>query len=204
MRILYSGVRLMAVILYFISCTNPTQTKPNRNSAVTGKISVNSSGLSTDQERHSLAGKLYLFGPEFDSINVQAMGNCDCCTADVLFLTDSSFLMIGYCESNSSFQKGKYRLDDKTLELSFEAKRVDKNFDYEKSGDSAKGSPDSYSYLTEPTLPVTHSYERRQYKGVTLFKGNKEFAVIDKEGNFDELLKTVKAEGIWNKLLEKP
>lgn len=174
MKILCSGIGLMAVILYSISCSNPAQTMPNRNSAVAGKISVDSSGLTTNLERRSLAGKLYLFGPEFDSTNVQAVGDCDCCTADVLFLTDSSFLMIVYCESNSSFQKGKYRLNDKTLELSFDGKRVDKNFDYEKNGDSAKGSPDSYSYLTEPTLPVTHSYDRRQYKGVTLFKGNKE------------------------------
>lgn len=204
MKMLCTGTRLMAIILYFISCTNPAQTIINGDSAVTGKTSVDSSGLPTDQNRNSLAGKLYLFGPELDSINVQAMGNCDCCTADVLFLIDSSFLMIGYCESNSSFQKGKYRLDDKTLELSFDAKRVDKNFDYEKSGDSAKGSPDSYSYLTEPTLPITQSYDRRQYKEVTLFKGENEFGVVDKEGNFDELMKTNQAEGIWDKLSKKP
>ena len=189
MKTLFLAIISICTLICCESCTGPSGSPIKQDSST--RI-----GLS-----NSLTGKLYLFAPEFDSTNLVATGECDCCSANIAFTDDSHFLNIEYCEDGSSYTMGKYQLDDSTLMLNFDSVTVEKYFPDLDDSSGAK-SPRVIYHLTI-NKPETKIYKRQEFRGVTLFLHN-EFGAPDKENKFNELLNTIRGEGIMEKLNTNP
>ncbi len=174
------------IVIYFNSCSNPPSFPPKHDS------------LSSP---FSMAGKLYLFAPELDSTKLVATGACDCCSANILFLDDSSFLYIGYCEAGSSYVLGKYQADNLKLTPDFDSITVEKY--YPEPGDSTGKLTPKPIFHIDIRKPDKQTYKRQEYKGMILFV-DKEVGAPDKDNNFGELMKNIHNEGIWDRLRINP
>lgn len=151
--------------------------------------------------QNSLAGKVYSFGSEFDSTNLVATGDGDCSFANTLFLDDSSFLEIEYCEDGATYSMGKYRADDRLLSLIFDGVNVNEYFPETEDTASAKSGKPVYRISLDK--PQTRIYQKLEYKGVTLFV-NRDIGAPDKEKKYSDMLKAIHDDGIWDKLHTNP
>lgn len=149
----------------------------------------------------SMAGQIYSFGSEFDSTNLVATGNGDCSAASTLFLNDSIFLEIEYCEDGATYSMGKYRADDRLLSLIFDPVSVNEYFPV--TEDTANVIPGKPTYRITLDKPQTRIYQRQEYKGVNLFV-NRDVGAPDKEKKYGEILKSIHDDGIWDKLHTNP
>ncbi len=69
------------------------------------------------KKKQTLSGKVYRIGPGLDSINIQSFGECDCCSGQVAFINDSSFIAIDECLHNNGYFKGYYEVIGDTVRL---------------------------------------------------------------------------------------
>jgi len=150
----------------------------------------------------SLAGQLYFFAPEYDSTNYVATGACDCCSANTLFVDDSVFLYIDYCDEGCSYLKGIYRVQNNELSLNFDKVTVEKSYAGSDVKDSAGNLPPDI-YSTVYTAHDKQVYKKLDYKGRVVFTGSHVFGAIDTGGTAASFMKSVKTEGIWDRLTEK-
>lgn len=67
------------------------------------------------EQKNFLAGKIYNYGPEFDSTHCEATGACDCCGGNYYFINDSEYIDESVCVTSASYIKGKYKLNKDTL-----------------------------------------------------------------------------------------
>ena len=149
----------------------------------------------------SMAGQIYFFGSEFDSTNLVSTGNGDCSAANTLFLNDSTFLEIEYCEDGATYSMGKYRADDRLLSLSFDPVSVNEYFP--ETADTTNAKPGQPTYRISLEKPQTRIYQRQEFKGVSLFV-NRDIGAPDKEKKYSKTLKTIHDDGIWDKLHTDP
>ncbi|MFY8021939.1 MAG: hypothetical protein ACOVP1_12105 [Bacteroidia bacterium] len=71
-------------------------------------------------------GKVFLLGPQVNSANCNlAEDACSCCRERIVFINDSNFISISYCEDNQSYCKGNYRFYGPQVILNFSGKRID-------------------------------------------------------------------------------
>jgi hypothetical protein len=189
MKFLFNGIPVFLIIILLQACANTSQTDLKKDSSA------------IDRERHLLTGKLYFFAPEFDSTHLVATGACDCCSADVVFLDDSSFLSIDYCDEGCSYVKGKYQIDDQGLTMNYDSLTVEKFFP---ETDSSGRSATDYVYNTITHKPDPRSYKRTLFKGRIVFSNDKEFGTIDTGSSATEMMKSVQAQGVWSKLNADP
>lgn len=189
MKCLRSGLHLLLFTVFLNACRNSATTNSKKDSA----------GI--DRGRHLLTGKLYFFAPEFDSTHLMATGSCDCCSANVVFLDDSVFLSIDYCEDGCSYVKGKYQVDDQGLAMNYDSLTVEKFFP---EPDSSGQSATDFVYNTIIHKPDTRNYKRTSFKGRTIFLNSSEYGAIDTGGSANDMMKSVCAQGIWDKLKADP
>lgn len=187
MKFLLSGLPVLLTLFLLNSCRNHSQ---NDTKKLTG-----------DRGRHQLTGKLYFFAPEFDSANLVARGECDCCSANVVFLDDSIFLSIDYCEDGCSYVKGKYLVSDSGLTMNYDSVTVEKFFPEQ---DSAGRSATDFVYNTIIHKPDPRNYKKTNFKGRIIFSNSNEFGAIDTGGSTDDMMKSVLAQGVWEKLNVNP
>jgi hypothetical protein len=177
------------LILIFISinsCSNPPSIPPKRDSL--------SSPI-------SLAGKLYFFAPELDSTKLEATGACDCCSSNMLFLDDSSFLYISYCEGSTSYTRGKYTSDHQKLTVALDSITVDKY--YPEENDSTGTLSINPVYHTSIQQPDNQTFKKQEYKGITLLI-NHVVGAPDKGTSIGEMMKIIHDEGVWDRLNTNP
>jgi hypothetical protein len=153
---------------------------------------------------HILAGKLCFFAPEFDSTTLEVTVACDCCSGHIMFLDDSNFLQIDYCEAGTSFTRGKYVLDDKNLTLNFDSITVDKYFPEPDEADSSVLKTGGALYTTTIGQAYQRVYKKQIYKNILIFTSKSAFAALEKNENTDSLMKSVRNEGIWDRLNTDP
>jgi len=66
----------------------------------------------------TFAGQTYTISDKLDtecSIELR----CDCCVSDLIFLTETEFALIGYCEGGGTYQIGTFTILGDRLELKF-------------------------------------------------------------------------------------
>ena len=193
-------INFLLILAINISCHNQSEQKKNADCLSANKLLTDKDSSKNDQIKETLVGKIYFFAPELDSTNYTATGACDCCSSNVLFLTDSSFVMIDYCEADSSFYKGQYRLDKNKLELNFDLLAINKNYNWAKETDTTGKLESAYSYRIDSIKPTIREYSRMEHRDAIIFKGKNEFGTIDKERNFHEFIKSMRNEGTLSKL----
>lgn len=188
------------IILFLISCNSSVDKTYKADSLTKNNDPIIKDTVNKQANRQSLAGKIFLFAPELDSKTCTVTGACDCCSSNILFLSDSSFLMIDYCEANYSYSKGIYYMDNSSLRLRLDKLSVNKDYNWEKETDTTGSVTAEYFYKVENLKPTSIIYQRQDCNGSIIFKNKSEFGAIDKERTFNFELKAIKDEGIWTKI----
>jgi hypothetical protein len=189
MKLLLSGILLILILFCFDCCQNASPANPKTDSA------------QADAYRHALTGKLYLFAPEFDSTNLVATGACDCCSSNIAFLDDSIFLNIDYCEDGCTYVKGKYRYDNQQLVLNYDSVTIEKIYP---EPDSTEQAPTDFVYNTTMYKQNSRTYAKNEYKGRIIFSNGRGFGAVDTGGTTIDMMNSVRAQGIWDKLNADP
>jgi hypothetical protein len=151
--------------------------------------------------------KVYFLGPELDSSKCQIEAACDCCSDDLVFLDDSLFLVASYCESNTSYSKGKYTIKRNTLVLKYDSIQVSEDYnDYNLKIDTLKGGikNDTAVYTITKGRASVVEVAISVFKSRTVLKvGDKKtgiFYAMESDKSLQGFVKTLKEEKIWEKL----
>ena len=190
MKYFTPGLILMISLLFFSSCTSHDATLSKQDSLA----------KPPDQ---SLAGKLYFFAPEYDSTLFVTTGACDCCSANTIFLDDSNFLYIDYCDEGDSYSKGTYHLRNNELEMNFDSLSVEKLYPGDQGKNSMADLSPKFTYHATINKLDKRNYKKQDYKGHVVLKGMHEFGAVDIHGTADSTMKEAQAEGIWDRLTGK-
>jgi hypothetical protein len=152
----------------------------------------------------SLSGEVYFYGPELDTTTCKATGECDCCSGKILFINDSVFVEIDYCEGNTGYCKGHYYLNKGDVIMKIDSLHVNQEYNWEKETDTNKTAPDYF---------ITKSKEDTYTHKISSLKCNNNIAFKDSEGYFYapneetdilEIIEALKTDDIWQKLEMKP
>ena len=87
------------------------------NSCTGEKSNSSVSVLIQDKLDQEFAGKIFTIGPEIDSLKLTTFGYCDCCTGDISFQDDLTFILANYCEGSEDYFFGSYILGESVLKL---------------------------------------------------------------------------------------
>jgi len=185
------SISLFSAIVYLNSCTSPVQASFLQDS------------LLNVRNNHSLAGKLYFFAPEFDSTNLVATGACDCCSANAVFLDDTCFVYVGYCDDGSTYSKGKYQLSEEGLVLNFDNITVEKSYPETDEMDSTGQLSTEFTYNTIIDSPSTLVFRKKDFRGRIFFRSDYAFGAVDTGGTAIEMMKSIRGQGIWDRLAGK-
>jgi len=187
-------------ILLFLSCSSSADKTTHSDSLATTTIAPTNNIATKPSERQSLEGKIFFFAPELDQTTCQATGACDCCSYNILFITDSTFVLIDYCETGYSYNKGSYMLDNTSLTLKVDKLMVDKTYNWESEGNTTGSETAAYSYKIEYIEPKTTILKQQVCNGTLIFKSEYDVGTEDNKRSFSEELKGLKNEGILAKL----
>lgn len=157
----------------------------------------------TEPSKLNVAGQVYFYAPEFDKNACQAFGECDCCSGNILFLDESHFLAIDVCESDNSYYKGKYKIADSNVLLSYDGLMVEKNYNWEKETDTTGTVTKEYFIKTSKTNPRKLALTRIECEKNICFKMDDTptlFVTPDKKQKIADLIRQIKEDGIWEKL----
>lgn len=151
----------------------------------------------------SLARQLYFYAPELDTVTCEATGACDCCSGQILFLNDSEFVSIDYCESDADYCKGKYHLANNNLVLTTDSICISRRYNWEKETDTSGNV--LFDYFVTDTLiaKTTQTFKRITCKGTICFlmgEQEKYFVTPSHEQSLSKAVATLKKQGIWDRL----
>lgn len=150
----------------------------------------------------TLANKLYLLGPEFNSKDCEAFGECDCCSSNYLFLDNESFVCVDYCLEGDTFLSGKYVINGDNVELQYNSTIVHKEYNWEKETDTLSTLPEFF-FKTEEDKSFQRVWTKFNCSESFNFKTINavvEYASMDKTQTAENFLATIKKEGILEKL----
>ncbi len=188
------------IIDLLFSCSSSSD-KIHKSDSLLNANKVNSfDAINQQLKRQSLIGKIFLFAPEFDKTTCSTKSACDCCSYNILFTTDSKFLLIDYCESNSSYNKGFYSFDSSSLTLKIDRLMVSKIYNFDKEVNSTDEIKNEYSYKVENIKPVTTIVKHQNCNGDIVFKVDNDFGTEDRIRSFTKEIKKIKDDGVWKKL----
>jgi hypothetical protein len=190
MKNLTLGLSLIFTSASFMACNSHDAAIPKQDSLAKNR-------------NLSLAGQLYFFAPEYDSTHFVATGACDCCSANTVFLDDSVFLYIDYCDEGCSYIRGVYHMRNGELDMDFDSLAVEKSYAEPDVKDSTGNMSPDLTYQTIASKNNNLIYKKQEYKGRTVFTAKNNFGAIDTGETASEMMQRVKAEGIWDRLTGK-
>lgn len=186
----FQNITFFALTVGLFSCNsttdNQTTTTENKTNTLT-----------------SLAGQVYFYAPELDTTTCKATGACDCCSGNILFLTDSIFLGIDICEANTNYSKGHYHFDNDFLVLTTDSLQVDEEYNWEKETDTTGTVTQEYFIKQSKTPTFTQKLSRFDCKNnIGFIMGDKEkyFVTPDNDAKITNIIGQLKKDSIWDKL----
>lgn len=185
------NITLLTLLVGLFACN----TKTNNNKA-------EDSSTSTTTIK-SLSGQVYFFAPELDTTTCEATGACDCCSSNILFLDNTNFITICYCEADEQIFRGTYQIDKDKVLLQYDTLEVDKEYNWEMETDTTGTVKTEYFIKIQKTEANKTILTTLTCKGQVCFKtGDKEisFGSLDKKTSIDEHIQRLKDQGIWDKL----
>ncbi|MBK9213307.1 MAG: hypothetical protein IPO14_10260 [Saprospiraceae bacterium] len=156
----------------------------------------------TAASNFTLANKLYLLGPEYNSTECEAYGECDCCSSNYLFLDNEYFVCVDYCLEGDTFLSGKYVINGDNVELKYNSTIVHKEYNWDKETDTLSTLPEFF-FKTEEDKTFQRVWTKFNCAENINFKTTNavvEYASMDKTQTAENFLATIKKEGILEKL----
>lgn len=184
---------LLTVILVLGTVLNAC--KPHSDNA----ISEGKQGLNLE-----LSGQAYLFAPDLDTANCTVKGECDCCSSHILFVNDSNFIAIFYCVADEQIQKGTYNIKEDKIYLQYDTIEVNKNYNWDFETDTSGEAISEYIITMQKINPRQTTLNAFPCKNHIYFKIKDietAFGTLDKNETAATLIKKLKNEGVYEKLL---
>jgi hypothetical protein len=66
------------------------------------------------------SGQVFVMTEHLSADRCEPQIECDCCSSDIFFLTDKTFVMMDKCIHNDSYYRGTYTLTNENLTLNFD------------------------------------------------------------------------------------
>ena len=76
-------------------------------------------GILTGAYPQEFAGQVYQIAEDYSVDECVVAPECDCCTSDIIFLTERRFSMIARCIYSDAYYSGTYQVKDNRLTLAF-------------------------------------------------------------------------------------
>ena len=154
----------------------------------------------------SLVGQVYFYAPELDIALCQANGACDCCSGQILFLNDSDFVLIDYCESDADYNKGTYGFVGNNLVLTTDSICVRRRYNWGKETDTTGEVLADY-FITDTLVRQTKLFIKRiahQACVCFLMVDSEEYYVTpNKTAKLPEIVAKLKNQGVLERLNTK-
>jgi hypothetical protein len=77
-------------------------------------------GLLHNALSQPFSGQVYVMTDHFTTDRCRPQIECDCCSSDIVFITDREFVMVDKCMYNDSYYRGKYTVTKEDLTLMFD------------------------------------------------------------------------------------
>ncbi|ALJ00738.1 hypothetical protein [Rufibacter tibetensis] len=121
-----------------------------------------------------LKGKTFVLGGGIDENVCEIAEACDCCNADLMFITENQFVSDDLCEGHY-VRRGTYKLEGNKITLEFGAKLV--SYHHNEESETNPNAPESV--LEEESKPISKE---------TYTIGNcKEFTIITNNGKSKDI-----------------
>lgn len=143
------------------------------------------------------SGKVFSFGPELDKRTCQSFGECDCCTYDLLFITDSTFVLIDRCVPGASYSKGSYILKDSSIVVTTDGVCINETIVFK---DSTDFDSETIAYETEQIDPATTILKMDNCNGSVILRIEDDYGTFDRSISLGKTLKVLEKQGILQKL----
>jgi hypothetical protein len=153
----------------------------------------------------NLAGQVYYYAPELDTITCTAFGQCDCCSGKFLFLNGNDFITMNVCESDNWYCKGHYKTVNQNVVLSYDGLVVHEKYNWEMDTDTSLMAK-HYQIHTSKTNASTSLLSRVDCAKNICFKTDDKqpsFATLDTSQRLSDLIKQLEDRGIWQNLALK-
>jgi len=157
----------------------------------------------TEYTMLNIAGQVFFYAPELDTTTCEAFGQCDCCSGNFLFLNDNNFVTINVCEADNWYCKGKYKIANGNLILTYDSLMVWENYNWENETDTTATKDIPPSITTSKTKTWTLMLTRFECGKNIYFKTEDKhmtFITLDKKQKLSDLIKPLQDRGIWGKL----
>ncbi len=149
-----------------------------------------------------LSGKLYEYAPEIDTPNMAVTGGCDCCSGNILFIDGTRFVWADYCESTTSFAKGRYEItNDSLLIFRYDDSTVVKEYNWQRETDT--NAMPEYFISRQAPVPASDSMVAFLFHGQIFLKfaSRTYYCTVDTTRSPSSLITEMKQEGSWDKLM---
>jgi len=146
------------LILYAISCSQPV--KPQNTSTI---FEVES--LEIQINKHTFSHSLFDIGEKTHVTPECAFFfECDCCFNQVLFTSDSTFIVVSPCTEETSVSHGRYEVIDNAIYLRYSGVWKNQYLVFDEQGKETE-----YAFKTYTTTPQIEVYAPEVCKNITLF-----------------------------------
>ncbi len=111
---------------------------------------------------------------------------CDCCSGELLFNSDSTFFYLDYCMSDQTARKGTYEMENGQLKLKYGAECVSRKYNYENEIDSSAVD----FFMTDSVLneiSIAYSLSICNYKLLLSDQENDDMAIEVKSSYTDNI-----------------
>jgi len=106
------------------------------------------------------------------------------------------------CEADDWYCKGKYKIVNGNVVLTYDSLMVEKNYNWKKENDTTRTVKTEYFIKTYKTNATTTTLTRIACEKNICFKTDDKqttFATLDKKQKLSDLIKQLKDGGIWDK-----
>lgn len=148
----------------------------------------------------ALTGKVYFYAPAFDSLNCQAVGDCDCCSGYVVFVNDSQFVLIDHCEASSMYYKGTYRFVRENLIISSDSIFVTREIAEHTDMDKDRQYHLTYS-VWAPFSQRWKGFRCQDKLCFMIATRDRQYVSPDPDHTAEDVIDQLKTDGVW-KMLE--
>jgi len=93
---------------------------PSKMIRLVSTFLVLSLGLLHTALAQPFSGQVYVMTDQFTADTCRPQIECDCCSSDIVFITDKEFVMVDKCIHNDSYYRGMYTVTKEDLTLKFD------------------------------------------------------------------------------------
>ncbi|MBX2946813.1 MAG: hypothetical protein KF725_13345 [Cyclobacteriaceae bacterium] len=155
---------------------------------------------SVDVDKLELTGKILIYGPDVDATTCEVFGQCDCCAGHYVFINESEFIAIDYCEADQTYRMGTYKTNNNIVSLHVKELVVDRTANWPAEGDESGMEEMSYTLTERKVDPITITLTLQQCEKNILFEVDSQetpFAAVDKNTLFSDVVDRMKQHGVW-------